>query len=130
MEAAFVLLVACVAVGAVCLCLLPSRRAPSEHAHREARQRAEDLLAEVLGEEEYTELKRRGYLEIPSPSRPSRVYRVPRSRDQVRVYESGRALMRLCVGPVERVPDADVVLIHKLMIEGDEQEYLRIANRW
>ncbi|MDP9383335.1 MAG: hypothetical protein M3Q29_24970 [Chloroflexota bacterium] len=130
MEAAFVLLVACVAAGALCLCLLPSRRTPSEHAYREARQRAEDLLAEVLGEEEYRELKRRGYLEIPSPSWPSRVYRVPRSRDQVRVYESGRALMRLCVGPVERVPDADVVLIHKLMIEGDEQEYLRIANRW
>ncbi len=37
--------------------------------------------------------------------------------------------MRLCVGQVERAPGADVVLMHKLMFEGDEQECLRIANQ-
>ena len=30
---------------------------------------------------------------------------------------------------VERVPDHDTVVMHKLMIEGNEREYLRIANR-
>jgi len=36
--------------------------------------------------------------------------------------------MRLCVGPVDPLPDADVVLIHKLMIEANEDEYLKAAN--
>ncbi|MDP9382063.1 MAG: hypothetical protein M3Q29_18355 [Chloroflexota bacterium] len=39
-----------------------------------------------------------------------------------------RLLMPLCVQPVERMPHADVVLTHKLMIEGNEQEYLRGAD--
>lgn len=129
MEAALLLL-ACIVAAVTCLWLLPWLANPPKHAHQKAGQRAEALLAEILGDGEYRELERLGYLEVRSPSRPGRVYRVPRSRDQVRVYESGRATMRLCVGPVERVPDADVVLMHKLMIEGDEQQYLRIANRW
>ncbi len=129
MEAALLLL-ACIVGTVFSLWLLLRPAAPSQYTHRKAGQRAEALLAEILGDGEYRELERLGYLEVRSPSRPGRVYRVPRSRDLVRVYESGRATMRLCVGPVERVPDADVVLMHKLMIEGDEQQYLRIANRW
>jgi hypothetical protein len=38
--------------------------------------------------------------------------------------------MRLCVQSVEPIPDGDAILMHKLMIEGDEAAYLRIANRF
>jgi hypothetical protein len=38
--------------------------------------------------------------------------------------------MALCVQPIDPVPDGDVVMMHKLMIEGNEEEYLRIANRF
>jgi hypothetical protein len=48
----------------------------------------------------------------------------------VKVYEGGVPIMALCVQPVDPVPDGDVVLMHKLMIEGNEEEYLRIANRF
>ena len=95
----------------------------------EAKARAEALLAEMLTDDEYTQLKRHGYLEVRSPHIPDRVYRIPRYRDLVEVYEAGDGVMRLCVQPLERVPDGDVVLIHKLMIEGSEQEYLRTANQ-
>lgn len=97
---------------------------------REAQERAETLLRDLLSEEQYRLLGRRGYLEILSPSRPQRVYRVPRHQGQVKVYENGVAIMALCVQPVEPVPDGDVVVMHKLMIEGNEEEYLRIANRF
>lgn len=96
----------------------------------EAKTRAEALLAEMLPEDEYQQLARRGYLEVPSPSTPDRVYRVPKYRGRVHVYEKGKPVVSLCVQPERLVPDADVVLIHKLMIQGDEAEYLRLANRF
>ena len=93
-------------------------------------QRAEVLLRDVLSAGQLHQLRRRGYLDVPSPSRPNRSYRIPRSRDQVRVYEDGRLIERLCVQAVEPVPTGDVVLMHKLMIEGNETEYLRLANHF
>ena len=92
--------------------------------------RAEALLRDLLTEDERRRLARDGYLGVPSPSRPSRTYRVPRRRGLVRVYEGGALVMTLCVGPVGWLPDGDVILLHKLMIEGDEAEYLRVANRF
>ncbi len=44
------------------------------------------------------------------------------------MYVKDRQIMPLCVQPVEGIPRADVVLTHKLMIEGNEQEYLRGAD--
>ena len=96
---------------------------------RAAEARAAALLEDLLTEDEYHQLQRCGYLGVPSPSRPGRTYRVPR-RGQVRVYEGGALVMTLCVGPVGWLPDGDLVLLHKLMIEGDEAEYLRVANRF
>ena len=95
----------------------------------EAEQRAEALLREVVGEAAFARLARRGYLEVQSPTFPSRVYLVPERQGPVTVCENGRPVMRLCVQTVERVPDYDTVVMHKLMIEGNEREYLRIANR-
>jgi hypothetical protein len=97
---------------------------------REAQDRAELLLKDLLTEDEYRQLNRRGYLEVPSPSRARRTYRVPRHQGQVKVYEDGVPIMALCVQPIEPIPDGDVVVMHKLMIEGNEEEYLRTANRF
>ena len=97
---------------------------------REAQERAEQLLRDLLEEEEYRQLNRRGYLEVASRTRPRRIYRIPRHQGQVKVYEGGVPIMALCVQPVDPVPDGDVVVMHKLMIEGNEEEYLRVANRF
>ena len=97
---------------------------------REAQERAEQLLKDVLSDDEYHQLSRRGYLEVASRTRSRRVYRVPRHQGQVKVYEGGVPIMALCVQPVDPLPDGDVVMMHKLMIEANEEEYLRIANRF
>jgi hypothetical protein len=97
---------------------------------REAQERADALLRHVLGEESYRLLDRRGYLDVTSPSRPRRIYRIPRHHGQVKVYEGGVPVMALCVQSVEPIPDGDAVLMHKLMIEGNEAEYLKVANRF
>ncbi len=93
-----------------------------------AEEKAERLLQSHLTPEEWRLLQTQGYLRVPSPSTPGRIYLIPRDRSLVRVYEQGKPVLRLCVGPVENVPDADVILMHKLLIEGAEDEYLRTAN--
>jgi len=84
----------------------------------------------VLTPEQFRQLAWSGYLEIQSSTEPQRVYRVPLTKGYVQVVENGRTVMRLCVQPVEYLPDADVIVLHKLMIEADEENYLRKANKY
>lgn len=95
-----------------------------------AERRAAGLLRDMLTPEQLRQLLWRGYLEIPSPTEPRRTYRVPRSKGYVQVLENGRAIMRLCLQPAEYLPDADVVILHKLMIEANEETYLEKANKY
>ena len=93
-------------------------------------RRAADLLRDILSPEQVRQLLWHGYLEVPSPTEPHRTYRVPRIKGYVQVMENGRAIMRLCLQPVECLPDADVVVLHKLMIEANEELYLQKANKY
>jgi len=95
-----------------------------------AERRAADLLRDILTPEQRRQLLWRGYLEISSPTSPQRVYRVPKNRGFVQVIENGHASMRLCLQPAECLPDADVVALHKLMIEANEEMYLEKANKY
>ena len=94
----------------------------------EADRRANELLRSVLNSEQYHQLTRKGYLDIKSPRDPGCMYRVPRRQGQVKVIEQGRHKANLCLQPREAVPDDDIVVIHKLMIEADEESYLQTAN--
>lgn len=87
-------------------------------------------MKEVLSPQEMRQLFWRGYVDIPSTLAPQRVYRVPRSNGYVQVRENGRTIMGLCLQPVERLPQADVVILHKLMIEAQEEFYLQTANKF
>jgi hypothetical protein len=93
-------------------------------------RQAATLLRDMLTPEQLRQLLWRGYLEIPSPTEPGRTYRVPKSKGYVQVIEDGHATMRLCLQPAEYLPDADVVVLHKLMIEANEETYLQKANKY
>lgn len=95
-----------------------------------AEHRAHQLMRELLSPAQYQQLTRHGYVEVISPTVANRVYRIPGGGGLVRVYEQGRAVMDLCLQPVDPLPDGDVVVMHKLMIEGNEQEYLAKANHF
>ena len=92
-------------------------------------RRADELLRCVLSSDQYSQLKRKGYIDIPSPQVPQRTYRVPQAPGLVLVIEKGQQTARLCLQPLERVPDVDIVVMHKLMIEADEETYLQTANK-
>lgn len=91
---------------------------------------AEILLRNTLSPEDYRRLASNAYLEVPSPARAGRVYRIPRGPGQVLVVESGHVIERLCLQPTEALPEADVILMHKLLIEADEDRYLETANHF
>ncbi len=93
-------------------------------------RRADELLRSVLTCEQYSRLLWQDYIDIPSSHVPKRTYRVPRDPGFVRVIESRRQTTHLCLRPVDKVPDADIVVMHKLMIETDEESYLQLANKF
>lgn len=103
---------------------------PSYAERLAAQARAQELLADVIGAEAFARVARCGYLEVPSPSIAHRVYRVPTARGQVEVFEDDQLVMKLCVVPTKALPDGDLVLMHKLMIEANEDYYLKVANRF
>ena len=103
---------------------------PHVRAWLPSERRATSLLREMLTPEEFRQLTWLGYVDIASPSNENRTYRVPRTRGYVQVLDDGRAVMRLCLQPTERIPDADVVLLHKLMIQANETSYLDKANKF
>jgi hypothetical protein len=93
-----------------------------------AEVRSREMLCDLLDEREYQQLMQHGYLDVASPSYEERIYRIPGSAGWICVYEQGRALVNLCVQPVISLPTYDVIVLHKLMIEGNEQAYLARAN--
>jgi hypothetical protein len=97
------------------------RLTPSDHA--------EALLRDVLDDREYRQLKERGYLDVRSPADTQRIYRVPAYAGLVLMFERGVAACQLCLQPVDALPGPDLIVMHKLMIEGDEPEYLRRARQ-
>ena len=93
-------------------------------------RRADRLLRTVLTRAQYRQLMWRGYVDIKSPCDRKRVYRVPRDPGLVGMIEKGERKADLCLQPLEWVPGADIVVMHKLMIEADEETYLQTANHF
>ena len=97
--------------------------------------RAESRLLESTTQQEYDLLLHFGYLEIPSKLYPTLFYRILRQR-RVHVYDlckTGKGqrcqkLGELCVITQHPMADADSILLHKWLIEADEQAYLETAN--
>ena len=95
-----------------------------------ARPRAgrSNCWSSLLPPPDLRQLRQRGYLEVRSRQFPQRVYRIPRVQGPVGVYEGGLLTNLLCVRPLEPIPNGDVVMLHKLLLEADEAAYLRVAN--
>jgi hypothetical protein len=102
--------------------------ASSRREREAADARGNELLRNFLGEAEYAKLMERGYIEVASPHHSERMYRIPFSDGLVQVYDRGELTKRLCLQPTEYLPRCDVVILHTLMITGDEHEYLARAN--
>jgi hypothetical protein len=91
--------------------------------------RADRLLRDVLGAEQYERLRGAGYLDLPSRRRRGRVYRLD-SLGNLSYRDPGETgfSTTLCVQPEEAVPRDDQVAMRYLLVTADEDRLLRVAN--
>ena len=94
-----------------------------------ASKRAEALVERVLSQSERDQLRRDGFLEVPSPSVRGRRYRIPRLGSPVAVLEPTGRVTYLCLQPETPVAPQELLVVHKLLLEGAEAEYWQRANR-
>ena len=97
-------------------------------ARKAAGERAERLLVACLSSAQRGELQTAGWFEVQSSR--GRRYRIRRGRvrNVIEVDMLGRTLRTYCCHPFDGVPDADTMLAQKLMLETQEDEFLRLAN--
>jgi hypothetical protein len=93
-----------------------------------AERRAAALVRHLLTSEEFDQLEEHGYLDVPSRSTSGRLYRISGRRGLVTVMDAGEPVMRLCLLPARTIPEREYVLVHKLLLEGAEDDYWRRAN--
>jgi hypothetical protein len=91
--------------------------------------RAERLLRDVLGEDQFTRLRTSGYLDLPSQRFRGRVYRLD-VLGNLSYRDAGEAGFNttLCVQPVDAVPRDDQVVMRYLLVTADEDRLLEVAN--
>jgi hypothetical protein len=89
-------------------------------------KRSERLLDRMLSSKQRKYWHRNRYIDIRSPAYPDRLYRIP-EYGKVLCFDSGKLTKRLCIYSIDRLPLADKLVALKVMIESDEQEFLRIA---
>ena|SRR5579871_3456694 len=96
---------------------------------RRANRRAVQLLDKLLDPTELAKLRAVGYLEVQSRSTPGRRYRIPQQPGFVTVFDEGIPVLCLCSQPTTTLPAAEYVLLHKILLEGAEDDYWTHANR-
>ena len=92
-----------------------------------AKERAEKLLRSCLSPQQQDELERLHHFHLIVGNKRYRINR-GRSRNIQLIDETGKVVKHLCAHPREYVPDADTMLAQKLMLETDEESFLKIAN--
>jgi anaerobic selenocysteine-containing dehydrogenase len=101
--------------------------AESKAAAAEAKRKARVILEENLTDGQRKQLADGDWFEVVTPKGTYRI-RTGISGNVDR-YVKGRATDRYCIHPTETVPAEDNMLIQKLLLETDEDAFLRIANR-
>ena len=113
---------------------LPKRTAGFGFSHRDyeaARRRAEEVARTTLGEALWRQLRRDGYLALPSRIYQGVTYRLRIGRRiEVRCEPGVRAPWRhpyLCINPTYPLPEAEFFAHLYLYVRDQEEEIIRVA---
>ena len=111
------------------------RRAAEAYAaaERKAKDKAETILRQHLTPKQVEDLNSKNSFRLESISKDGqrRTYEIKRGRIG-NVYLLGpgdKQVEKYCIHPRMNVPDADSMLTQKLLLEADEETFLRVANR-
>jgi len=91
--------------------------------------RADRLLRDVLGDQQYEQLRTVGYIDLPSGRCRGRVYRLD-NLGNLSYRDPGERTFSsaLCVQPAEAVPRDDQIVMRYLLVTADEERLLKVAN--
>lgn len=92
-----------------------------------AKTKARQLLKEVLDRDQRRELEKDGHFHVQTRN-GERVYRIKPGGQPERVKGEDGIRWSYCIHPRESYPADDAAAAFKLLIEADEDEFLRIAN--
>lgn len=90
--------------------------------------KARDTLRDLISEREWRRYVCNGYVLVPGGS--GKVYQVFANHKgrHIKVYEKGKALHELCIHSNGGVPDTDHVLNCMLLIQHDEDDFIKQCN--
>lgn len=91
--------------------------------------KAEKLLKDVLGKEQYQRFLKDKEIIVPSKLHPHRQY-VVKEFGKVDIIEKDELIEQLCLIPTIDCPSQDSLAMKKLLIEGDETLFLKTANHF
>ncbi len=94
-----------------------------------ADEKADQLLRDVLTPEQLEEFAALQYFTITSQSGKRYRIRLGRAGNIEELDEAGNPSHKICCHPADNVPDKDTIVVQKLLLEHDEVEFLRQANR-
>jgi hypothetical protein len=97
-------------------------------AEEEALARAERLLLSCLDEIQRDRFQKERVFEVIGRSRRRYLVEYGWAGNVKILDETGKAVTKLCIHPVRPVPVPDNLLAQKLMIETDEEQFLKTAN--
>lgn len=103
--------------------------AKREETQKQAKERALKLLMDNLTEQQIKNFEENRCIDIEGKSGDRYKISVGRTRNIQVFGKDGQTKYHLCAHPDLNVPDEDTVLAQKLMIQTDEEAFLRIANR-
>ena len=106
-----------------------AERERRDEERKKADERAEALLLAHLTPDQRETLERMRHFVVQSER--GRVYRLRRGRlANVDEMDKDRVVAQYCIHPsIHNIPEADSLLAQKLMLEMNEEQFLRIANR-
>lgn len=92
-----------------------------------AKERARKLLLDALAEDQQEELLKNGFFHVETRN-GTRRYRLSPTGQPKRVRGEDGVAWAYCIHPDHGYPQDDIVLAQKLLLESDEEAFLRIAN--
>jgi hypothetical protein len=101
---------------------------PKNPDREKAKARAKELLVAHLTPNQRREYEQHGCFHVVTRKKHRYLIKQGRISNVIRLNKRGKPIRAFCIHPKIFVPDADTMLAQKLMLETDEEEFLRIAN--
>lgn len=102
----------------------------TEERRAAAQKKAEELLLENLDAEQRKEFATNKRFTVHVRGKEDKHYLIEYGyAGNVKLLREGKAVAKFCIHPVVQCPNEDVMLAQKLLLETNEEQFLKIANK-